>query len=107
MNNKQSQYLKQWKLSSEKKRASSPREQTKTELRIADYTSDNLNDADLESIVTRVGTKIENIYDLTPGQRWMLKASSKVTSEFFLQFLFKAVIPLKSYALRQKLDEVC
>lgn len=77
-----------------------------TDLKISDFSAGKLNESDLQEIVTRLGSKIENIYDLTPGQKWMLGEGRQVNSEFFLQFLFKAVIPLKPYTLRQKVEQV-
>ena len=79
----------------------------KSVLRVSDYTATDLSEKDLQEIITRVGSKVENIYELTPGQRWMLGDADRVTSEFFLQFLFRAYIHLEPYKLRQKLEEVC
>lgn len=76
------------------------------DLNTGDYTSIHLNQQDLEKIVTRLGTNIENIYDLTPGQKWMLRDGAKVTSAFFLQLLLKAEIALEPYTLRKKLEDV-
>jgi hypothetical protein len=79
----------------------------KSVLRVSDYTATDLSEKDLQEIITRVGSKVENIYELTPGQRWMLGDADRVTSEFFLQYLFRAYIHLEPYKLRQKLEEVC
>ena len=84
----------------------SEKKSIKTEPKPSDYTSIHLCEADLQEIVARIGTRIENIYDLTPGQKWMLGDGSSVDSDFFLQFLFKAVIHLEPYSLRKKLEEV-
>ena len=50
---------------------------------------------------------MENIYELTAGQKWMLEEMKRVKSAFFLQILIKAVIPFDLPLFRQRADEVC
>ena len=72
----------------------------------SEFTSILLTEEDLGRIVTVCGSHIENIYDLGAGQKWMLENMSDSGSAFFLQLLFKAVIPLTPAQLRQKVEEV-
>ena len=62
---------------------------------------------DLRDIIGQYGSKVENIYDLTAGQKWMLEKMKRVKSAFFLQILTKAVIPFDLPLFRQQADEVC
>ncbi|MBR1635943.1 MAG: cyclic nucleotide-binding domain-containing protein [Lachnospiraceae bacterium] len=70
------------------------------------FTAQDLTENDLEQVITTCGAGIEDIYTLAPGQKWMFEKANEVTSAFFLQYVFKAVIPLKPHELRQKIDEV-
>ncbi|MBR1443359.1 MAG: hypothetical protein IJ583_07495, partial [Firmicutes bacterium] len=73
----------------------------------SDFTANSLFDDDLEKIVVKYGSEIEDIYNLAPGQKWMFEKANKVSSDFFLQLMFKAVISIKPSELRQKIEEVC
>ena len=74
---------------------------------VSHFTAQDLSESDLEQVITTCGGGIEDIYDLAPGQKWMFEKANEVTSAFFLQYVFKAVIPLKPHELRQKIDDVC
>ena len=83
-----------------------PAKKKKLDIDVSKFTAQDLSESDLEQVITTVGTGIEDIYDLAPGQKWMFERANEVTSAFFLQYVFKAVIPLKPHELRQKIDEV-
>lgn len=71
------------------------------------YTASILSDKDLNTIVGMYGNSVENIYELGPGQRWMLEAGQRVKSAFFLQIEIRAVIELNPAIFRQQADKVC
>ena len=70
------------------------------------YTAGSLSEADLRVMVGLYGNRIQDIYELGAGQRWMLEEARRVRSAFFLQILTKAVIPLDPATFRQRADEV-
>ena len=70
------------------------------------YSASGIAEEDLKHIAGLYGSAIENIYELGAGQKWMLEASRRVKSAFFLQILNKAVINLDLPAFRQQADEV-
>lgn len=71
------------------------------------YTAAGLTQSDLSTMIGLYGNRIENIYELGGGQRWMLEEAKRVHSAFFLQILTKAVFPLDPASFRQRADEVC
>ena len=71
------------------------------------YTASTLSDQDLNTIVGMYGNSVENIYELGPGQRWMLETGQKVKAAFFLQIETKAVMDLNPAIFRQQADIVC
>lgn len=71
------------------------------------YAAGNLSQEDLRHIIGQYGSNVDNIYDLAPGQLWMLEAVKRVKSAFFLQILTKAVIRLDLPGFRQQAEEVC
>ena len=71
------------------------------------YSASGMAQEDLKHIIGLYGSAIENIYELGAGQKWMLEASRRVKSAFFLQILNKAVINFDLPAFRQQADEVC
>lgn len=71
------------------------------------YTASTLSDKDLNTIVSMYGNSVENIYELGPGQRWMLETGQKVKTAFFLQIEARAVIDLNPVIFRQLVDKVC
>ena len=71
------------------------------------YTASALSDEDLNTIVGMYGNSVENIYELGPGQRWMLETGQKVKAAFFLQIEIRAVIELNPAIFRQQADKVC
>lgn len=73
----------------------------------ARYSASGIAEEDLRHIVGLYGDAVENIYELGPGQKWMLEAGRRVKSAFFLQVLTKAVIPFDPAAFRQQAEEVC
>ena len=73
----------------------------------AQYTAASLTDKDLNTIIGMYGNSVENIYELGPGQRWMLETGQKVKSAFFLQIETRAVIDLNPAIFRQQADKVC
>lgn len=83
-----------------------PEKQAKPSFKASDFTSELLTDEDLEQIISLVGSRIEDVFDLAPGQKWMFEKARTVSSAFFLQILLKAKIPLKASLLREKVDEV-
>ena len=52
------------------------------------------------------GDDIENVYDLSAGQKWMLDQSDRADSAFFLQVMMRAVIHLDPPSFRRKVDSV-
>ena len=71
------------------------------------YSAQDISINDLRYIVGQYGSSVENIYELTAGQEWMLQEMKRVKSAFFLQILTKAVIPFDLPLFRQQADEVC
>ena len=84
-----------------------PKAKVKSTLKVSDFTANDLTEEALDIIVSKYGVDIDDIYPLAPGQEWMFSRAHKVTSEFFTQALFKAVIKIKPSTFRQKVDEVC
>ena len=84
-----------------------PKAKVKNTLKVSDFTANDLTEETLDIIVSKYGVDIDDIYPLAPGQKWMFSRAQKVTSEFFTQALFKAVIKIKPSTFRQKVDEVC
>lgn len=76
-------------------------------LKVTDFTANDLTEEILDEIVGKYGIGIDDIYHLAPGQEWMFSQAKNVTSAFFTQALFKAVIKIKPSTFRQKIDSVC
>ena len=70
------------------------------------FTARGLEQKTLDQIISKYGTEIEDIYRLSPGQKWMFGRAQTVTNAFFLQTFFKVTMALEPAAFRQKLDEV-
>lgn len=70
------------------------------------FTANNLGQENLDRIVSKYGADIDDIYRLSPGQKWMFGRAQKVTNAFFLQMFFKVTMNLKPSTFRRKLDEV-
>lgn len=70
------------------------------------YSASGIAQEDLKHIIGLYGSAVENIYELGAGQKWMLEASQRVKSAFFLQILNKAIINFDLPAFRQQADEV-
>ena len=70
------------------------------------FTASDLTQDDLESVITKYGIDIEDIFSLAPGQEWMFGKARKVTNAFFLQTYFRINMKLRPAEFRQKLDEV-
>ncbi|HAP79600.1 MAG TPA: hypothetical protein DCQ78_05515 [Ruminococcus sp.] len=83
------------------------KKKAKYNLKVSDFTANDLTEEILDAIVGKYGVEIDDIYNLAPGQEWMFSQARTVTSAFFTQALFKAVIKIKPSTLRQKVDEVC
>lgn len=71
------------------------------------YTAEDLTQEDLHTLIGLYGNRMEDIYELGGGQRWMLEEAKRVRSAFFLQLLTKAVFPLDPARFRQRADEIC
>ena len=69
-----------------------------------DFTSKNLEQKELEKIVSMYGVEIEDIYDLSAGQKWMFRKVKSVKTTFFLQVMLKALIKLDPAEFRAKVD---
>ena len=78
----------------------------RNELTPEQFTAKELNQETLDKIISKYGADIEDIYHLSPGQKWMFGRARKVTNAFFLQMFFKVTMDLKPATFRQKLDEV-
>ena len=76
-------------------------------LSVSNFTANDLTEEALDQIVGKYGIEIDDIYNLAPGQEWMFAQAKTVTSAFFTQALFRAVIKIKPSTFRQKVDEVC
>lgn len=90
--------------------AASEKQEKKTGLSLPElsaFSSASLTQEDLHTLVGLYGNRIENIYELGAGQKWMLDEAKRVPSAFFLQFLMKAVISLDTALFRQQADKVC
>jgi hypothetical protein len=68
------------------------------------FTAKGLTQADLDVIVSKYGSEIDDIFDLAPGQSWMFGKAQKVTNAFFIQALLKVTLKLKPSTFRQKVD---
>ena len=71
------------------------------------YTAKDLTQEDLRTMIGLYGNRIENIYELSGGQHWMLEEAKRVRSAFFLQLITRAVFPLDPARFRQRADEIC
>ncbi len=71
-----------------------------------DFTSKNLEQKELEKIVSMYGVEIEDIYDLSAGQKWMFRKVKSVKTTFFLQVMLKALIKLDPAEFRAKVDDI-
>ncbi|MCC8068441.1 MAG: condensation domain-containing protein [Ruminococcus sp.] len=85
----------------------SEKQKAKSIRKPSEFTANNLTEEALDTIIGKYGIEIDDIYNLAPGQEWMFSQAKTVTSAFFTQALFKAVIKIKPSTLRQKVDEVC
>lgn len=70
------------------------------------FTAQDLDQETLDKIISKYGADIEDIFHLSPGQKWMFGRAQTVTNAFFLQVVFKVTMDLKPASFRQKLDEV-
>lgn len=76
-------------------------------LKVSDFTANDLTEELLDEIISKYGVEIDDIYNLAPGQEWMFSRARVVTSEFFTQALFRAIIKIKPSTFRQNVDKVC
>lgn len=86
---------------------SDKKKESKVVYDLSAYNAPSLSEEDLHKMIGLYGNRIENVYELSAGQQWMLETSKRVRSAFFLQILTKAVVPLDPAAFRQRADEVC
>lgn len=68
------------------------------------FTANGLTQEDLDEIVSKYGSEIDDIFNLAPGQSWMFGKAHKVTNAFFLQELLKVTMKLKPSTFRQRVD---
>lgn len=68
------------------------------------FTAKDLTQADLDTIISKYGTEIDDIFNLAPGQAWMFGKAQKVTSAFFIQSLLRVTLKLKPSTFRQRVD---
>ena len=71
-----------------------------------DFIAAGLSQQDIDVLVSMYGDDIENVYDLSAGQKWMLDQSDRADSAFFLQVMMRAVIHLDPPSFRRKVDSV-
>ena len=71
-----------------------------------DYIAAGLSQQDVDVLVSMYGDDIENVYELSAGQKWMLDQSDRSDSAFFLQVMMRAVIRLDPPSFRRKVDSV-
>ena len=70
------------------------------------FTAHDLSQADLDTIISKFGTEIDDIYPLSAGQNWMFGKAQRVTNAFFIQELIKITLKLKPSTFRQRVDEM-
>lgn len=73
--------------------------------RTSTFTAKDLSEKSIDVILSLYGMNIEDIYNLSPGQEWMF-SGGKVTSSFFTQSLYRAVVTIKPSTFRQNTDSV-
>ncbi len=71
------------------------------------YTVKNISDDDLYEIFTQYGNNIEDIYELSPGQKWMFENGHEVHNTQMLQLVIEAELKLDPVAFRHQYDSVC
>ena len=86
--------------------AKQPAVPEKTGLKPEQFAARDLDQDSLDRIISKYGSDIDDIFPLSPGQKWMFGQAPKVTSAFFLQMVFKITMDLKPSTFRQKVDEV-
>ena len=70
------------------------------------YKEVNISQADLSRIVALYGNDIENIYDLSPGQRWMFDRGHTEKQVQIMQFVFRAKMAFDAPSFRQRVGEL-
>lgn len=71
------------------------------------YSARNLNTGDLDRILCLFGLETEEIYELTPGQRWMMQETGQEVGRlFFLQAILKIKIDLNAADFRLHVDQL-
>ncbi|MBR1479234.1 MAG: cyclic nucleotide-binding domain-containing protein [Lachnospiraceae bacterium] len=70
------------------------------------YTAE-VSPGDLAKIVQKYGSRIQDIYDLGPGQSWMFHAKNNNQSAFFLQMVLKAEMKLRPVDFKRRVDAEC
>ena len=70
------------------------------------FTAQELSQTDLDVIISKYGTEIDDIYPLSAGQAWMFGKAQRVTNAFFIQEMIKVTLELKPSTFRQRVDEM-
>lgn len=70
------------------------------------FTAQDLSQTDLDVIISKYGTEIDDIYPLSAGQAWMFGKAQRVTNAFFIQEMIKVTLELKPSTFRQRVDEM-
>ena len=68
------------------------------------FTAKDLTQEELEQLVILYGLNIEDVYELSPGQRWMFSKAKVVMSTFFTPALFRIAAKLDVAAFRKNVD---
>lgn len=72
-----------------------------------EYTAKNIEISDLSRIVGMYADSISDIYDLGPGQSWMLEAGKSCRSAFFLQMTLMVEMKMDIASFEKKVNDVC
>lgn len=72
-----------------------------------EYTAKNIETSDLSRIVGMYADSISDIYDLGPGQSWMLEAGKRCRSAFFLQMTLIVEMKMDIASFEKKVNDVC
>lgn len=72
-----------------------------------EYTAKNIEISDLSRIIGMYADSILDIYDLGPGQSWMLEAGKRCKSAFFLQMTLIVEMKMDIASFEKKVNDVC
>ena len=69
-----------------------------------EYTAKNIETSDLSRIVGMYADSTSDIYDLGPGQSWMLEAGKRCRSAFFLQMTLIVEMKMDTASFEKKVN---